>query len=369
MTNSPQLEALRDGRLWEEFCDTLKEAGKAVLRPGSPDDDFDRAEGYRYLSRLTRLALEKYVEHADPTAPTLYELSHATAKIGIDNPDSAYLNATISGEHEYTIRGRRGEEPYLSFGVYYGHYGQDGPMGCSGYLEDDDIAYDADGAFELTLSRRPATSNWLEMRPDSHLLVVRRNHLDRGNERPTEFTIERTDAPGPPAPLDPQWLSGALMAAARYVGGTAGFFCDWAEDWAANPNELRGLPDEIKVGAHGDPNLFMIMGYWELADDEALVIEFEPPECPYWNLEICNHWLESLDYRYHRIDLNKHSAEPDERGRITAVVAHRDPGVPNWLETAGHRRGTMGMRWAKAAEHPIPSTRVVSVDDLETRPG
>ena len=51
------------------FCDNLKSAGEIVLREGSPMDAFDRAEGFRYLSRLTRVALESYIEAADPRAP------------------------------------------------------------------------------------------------------------------------------------------------------------------------------------------------------------------------------------------------------------------------------------------------------------
>ena len=36
---------------WEEFCDSLRDAGRKVL-DAAPDDDFDRAEGLRYVTRL-----------------------------------------------------------------------------------------------------------------------------------------------------------------------------------------------------------------------------------------------------------------------------------------------------------------------------
>ena len=70
-------ERVMDGRVWAEFCDALKSAGDVVLREGSPRDAFDRAEGFRYLSRLARVALESYVEFADPAAPVLRRPSHA----------------------------------------------------------------------------------------------------------------------------------------------------------------------------------------------------------------------------------------------------------------------------------------------------
>ena len=67
--SSDASERILDGRSWGEFCETLKRAGDVVLRDGSPHDAFDRAEGFRYLSRLTRVALESYIEFADPRAP------------------------------------------------------------------------------------------------------------------------------------------------------------------------------------------------------------------------------------------------------------------------------------------------------------
>ena len=47
------------------------------------------------------------------------------------------------------------------------------------------------------------------------------------------------------------------------------------------------------------------------------------------------------------------------------VIAHRDPGVANWLDTAGHRHGTVGVRWVGPdVADVLPATRVVKVDSL-----
>ena len=120
-------------------------------------------------------------------------------------------------------------------------------------------------------------------------------------------------------------------------------------------------------GAHGDPNIFFHMGYWRLADDEALLVDLLPPRCEYWNFQLNNHWMESLDYRHHTIHLNAHTARADADGAVRLVVAHRDPGLPNWIDTAGHARGTMGLRWVKADAHPTPSCRVVKHAALAAR--
>ena len=46
------------------------------------------------------------------------------------------------------------------------------------------------------------------------------------------------------------------------------------------------------------------------------------------------------------------------------VVAHEDPGHPNWLNPCGHRQGGMCWRWIRASEHPQPRTRVVKLESL-----
>ncbi|MDE0196221.1 MAG: hypothetical protein OXP08_11800, partial [bacterium] len=43
---------------------------------------------------------------------------------------------------------------------------------------------------------------------------------------------------------------------------------------------------------------------------------------------------------------------------------HRDPGLPNWIQTAGHTSGTMCFRWVRAKQHPQPRTRLVKLDSL-----
>jgi hypothetical protein len=74
--------------------------------------------------------------------------------------------------------------------------------------------------------------------------------------------------------------------------------------------------------------------------------------------------MESLDYRYFTNPVNKHTAKLEPDGSVRVVVAHEDPGLPNWITTAGHAQGTMCLRWVRAAEHPVPATRVVKLADL-----
>ena len=118
--------------------------------------------------------------------------------------------------------------------------------------------------------------------------------------------------------------------------------------------------------AGGDPNIIYYHSYWQLAPDEALVIDATPPACETWNFQLDNHWLESLDYRYFQIHVNKHTATYRDDGAVRVIVAHQDPGLPNWINTVGHDRGAMTWRWIRANEHPQPQTRVVKFSELNS---
>ncbi|TAL23528.1 MAG: hypothetical protein EPN99_04145, partial [Frankiales bacterium] len=112
--------------------------------------------------------------------------------------------------------------------------------------------------------------------------------------------------------------------------------------------------------AGGDPEIFYLHGYWSLEPGQAWVIETQVPDCPYWNFQLDNWWMESMDWDK-RITVNKHTARLEDDGRLVLVVAAEDPGWGNWIDTTGHGSGTALLRWVGAAEHPLPTCRVVEL--------
>ena len=362
-------ERIVDGSSWADFCDALKQAGEVVLRDATPKDPFDRAEGFRYLSRLTRTALESFLEYADPEAPVLNRPVHETAKIGADNPDNYYMRAALDGRYEYRIRGKRGSVSYLGFGAQSPGVASEGDTEQSGYLEAAEMEIEPDGSFEMVLSKTPRPGNWLPLAANTESLIVRQTFLDREKEVPAELVIERIDGQGIPSPLTAEKLDSGLKAAAGLVNGCAGLFAGWAHGFAQkHPNELPRFDDSVSMGAGGDPNIAYYHSYWKLGPDEALVIEATPPECDSWNFQLDNYWMESLDYRFHRIHVNKHTARYRADGSVQILVAHEDPGRAdaNWIETTGHEHGTMCFRWIGAKEHPVPATRVAKLAEFRT---
>ena len=94
-------------------------------------------------------------------------------------------------------------------------------------------------------------------------------------------------------------------------------------------------------------------GVFEIEEGEALIIENSIPIAPnYIGFQIGNLWGESIEYGNQVGSLNGAQTEVDADGVIRLVIAHEDPGVPNWLDTTGHREGFLTPRWAYSEQPP-----------------
>jgi len=355
-----------DGTAWDEFCDALKDAGQVVQSEKAPKDPLNRAEGYRYLTRLLRGGLESFLEHSDADFPVLRCICHETIKLGADNPDNRYETASINSKHDYRISGYRGSVDYLGLGSVINLYGSGGGMETTGYVEASELTIADDGYFEIVISQQEQPGNWLPMGPETNSINVRQTFQDRDNEVAADLKIERIGAEGlRPEPLTAEKLDQSLRGAMMFVQGASYMFEDWAESFVATTNQLPAADQEYCQSIGGDPNIFYFHSAWALAEDEALVLEAaEIPECKTWNFQLDNWWMESLDYRYHNIHFNKHTAHYEPDGSVKIVVAEKNPGHPNWVETAGHRQGSMCWRWIGAQQHPPVTARVVKLADL-----
>jgi len=94
--------------------------------------------------------------------------------------------------------------------------------------------------------------------------------------------------------------------------------------------------------------------YWRVPPEEVLVVRVTPPAADYWSVEFGNYWWETMDYRYRLCSTNCHHAVLEDDGELLLVVAHEDPGLPNWLDPSGHTEGYMTVRWIGAGDYPTP---------------
>ncbi len=102
-----------------------------------------------------------------------------------------------------------------------------------------------------------------------------------------------------------------------------------------------------------------------LDPDQALVMRGRFPRCRFANVVLWNHRLQTPPYRYRRVSLNRRQVRYERDGSFQIVVAHRDPGVPNWIDAAGLRTGMIFWRFLLPEEEVPPiEAEVVDVSSL-----
>jgi hypothetical protein len=165
-------------------------------------DEVSVAEGYRFLTDALHAALEIYLR-SDAHRPAFVPIVGPTFKWGGDNSDAFYNFAPVTPDVEYRVRGKRGDAVYLSVCVYGGPDDGRWSTRIVSNLNDREIEFDADGSFEIAVSRtRPAGAhNWLELADDANAMITRDYHVDPVHGAPTTYTIDAIPAQAPPAPL------------------------------------------------------------------------------------------------------------------------------------------------------------------------
>jgi hypothetical protein len=136
---------------------------------------------------------------------------------------------------------------------------------------------------------------------------------------------------------------------------------------ANEPNDV-GTPWSFRnsnVDAAGAVDIFYSSGNWDLVPDEAMVMEGTLPKCDFVNVMLWNVHMQTLEYCTRTSSVNGEQLALRDDGTYRIVIAERDPGVPNWLDTGGHRHGTIFWRFLLPTEDPErPRCRVVKVDEV-----
>jgi hypothetical protein len=92
---------------------------------------------------------------------------------------------------------------------------------------------------------------------------------------------------------------------------------------------------------------------------------------PYQGIQLGSMWYVSLDYINHQTSLTADQARIDPDRRLRFVISERDPGVTNWLELTGRRRGYVQIRWQRLTrdltEDDGPRVEVVPFDEVPGR--
>jgi hypothetical protein len=344
---------LESGAAWAHLLAKLQAASARVLSESVSHNSVDMAAGFRHLLVLLWIGIDDALRR-ESSAVLAVRPSNTDAvfKWGMDCPDCLYTGCGLRGGDTYRLWGNRGTARYVGLQTM-------GGMATTANVLLDEIEMAPNGDFEIVLSAEEHPGNWLQIADDATQLVVRHFFYDWDTEVASSLSIERlSSAPAVSVSeaVDPQTaIARQLVALGDFVEANLDFFLQFARP--ENPNTFNPPFDGTAMGAAAENR--PVIGSWQLARDEALVVEVEPPQGLYWSYSLGNPWWETIDYGRHQSSLNGYQAVVDDDGVLRVVIAHRDPGLANWLDTAGHSEGPVILRCVRTDTAPVPTTRVV----------
>ncbi|MBM3114318.1 DUF1214 domain-containing protein [Jeongeupia naejangsanensis] len=343
---------------------------------GAPISSEASASLNHAIDELVFSAIQKAVNN-DPLYPKIYWLNAPPrdwfglkvpgGRYSFDNPDNIYRTIPINGDSRYVIRGqRRGAGPTdVTFSLISNpNYQQ-----SIAVLDGQDLVVAADGSYTITIDNQPANGrvNHIQSTADARQLFVRNNLGDWTAEAADALSVTRLDTPSRPVRGDADIVADARTnlneSTVAYAIGTLGV------KTYANP--VNTLPQPSSSATLGTlVTQASTFGHFRLADDEALLVKVNTGGAGYFVLPVTDPWTVSVDPDRRQVSLNNVQAVADADGSYTFVVSPRDPGVFNWVETAGLHEGTLMPRWQKlpastpATGGPAISTKLLKLADL-----
>lgn len=319
----------------QPLADAIAEAERLVAAAPFIESDADLLEGLQYLAgciaACTHLAFDYDADH-----PFLHSGTGPFTKMGLDNPDTMYFGTRVQPGHEYVVTGTRGTTTDVSFQLLGGEYTDDNVPDSETAFDDRRLDIADDGTFE-----------WRFTPSGPAQLVIREVYNDWSAQRGT-FAIARTDTAGtaPPA-LTRNLIEKRFAVAGKQLVSRVKTWLQFPQwFYTDNPPNTMVSP---RLTPGGLATQYSSAGRFELNDDQALIITLPITDAPYLGFQLGSPWYISLDYINHQTSLNGTQAQSDPDGKIRIVVSEQNPGVTNWVETTGHRKGFLQFRWQRVS--------------------
>jgi hypothetical protein len=352
---------LTSGDAWRRFCDGLRSAGESILRSPDAASPTDLAEGHQYLLGLLHGLVERELYRTDTASPAFLRAQTDVVKVAMDNPDAALMSAPLSDDGTFEIYGVVGQIRLLELVISGGGRPE------MHYLDEFEVG--AGGEFRVTLSRDKHPGNWIQLRPGTDSVLVRRAVYDWDNEDIPHLAIRRLDGEAGALPWCLRTPTAAevgeqLDALGALVSANADYWLDMVHSFRDEGDNVIPAPRPLPATGMNSSRS-SVKGFFVVPEDQALIIEFAPPEGLFWSISLGDMWYRTLNFSHHQTSLNAHQVELDPDGACRVVVAHRDPAVPNWLDTIGHERGVIVIRWVMVSHRPQPELRLVPFSAIE----
>jgi hypothetical protein len=355
-------DALASGEAWRRFCDGLRAAGDSILGSQDATSPADLAEGYQFLLGAVAALLEAELYRTDAASPAFLRTQTDVVKLAMDNPDGALMSAPLSDDGIFEIYGSVGQIRLLELVISGGRRPE------MHYLHEFEVG--TEGELRITLSRDKRPGNWIGLPPGAKSVLVRRATYDWDSEEVPHLAIRRLDGEAGVLPWclrvpTPAEMGEQLDALGTLVSENIDYWVDMVHSFRDDGDNVIQVPRPLaSTGLNSARS--SVKGFFVVPRDQALIIEFTPPEGVFWSVSLGDIWFRTFNFSHYQTSLNGHQVELDPDGVCRVVVAHHDPGVPNWLDTIGHEQGVIVIRWVMVSDRPQPELHLVPFTDVES---
>jgi hypothetical protein len=356
--------------LTKSFAEAVTEAESVIANAPHIQSEQDLLEGYEYLAGSIRAAIQSAFAHEKDFTFFMRSATPYT-KLGLDNPDTLYFSARIRDNAEYVVTGHRGQTADLSFQILAGDYNPEDVPDSLQAFDDREVQLEPDGSFTMYFgpSRDDTRPNYFTVALGANMLLVREVWSD-WDARPGSIQIQRVDKIGEaPPPLTEALLQRRFDSAGKALVQQIKTFLQFPE-WFYLKLPVNTFT-EPRLTPGGLATQYSSVGHFDLAEDQAMIITVPVSDAPYQGFQLGSMWYVSLDFINHQTSLTAHQARHDSDGKIRMVVSERNPGLANWLELTGHRRGYLQFRWQRTSREFTaadgPTCEVVDFDELPKR--
>lgn len=283
---------------------------------------------------------------------------------GGDSPDFIYRTIPIAHGGKYEIRGSAtcAEPPTVNYSLMADNTAA--PV-TQMLLDSLDMDIAPDGSFTITVDGTPANGrrNHIQTRPGADFIMVRDALGDWQEQSANDLTVRRLN----PDPGATSLEDMARHAARIAVDGVYYTFYTTQSGAGQPPNHIRAPQSSGAFG--GMATQWGTKGNIELDGGDALIVRCNAAGARFRNVTLTDGFHMSIEYWRRTSSFNHTQMAADEDGDFTFVIAHRDPGVHNWLDTGGLRRTIFGQRWQafdreSAGATPWITVRQVRFDEL-----
>ena len=332
-----------------------------------------------------------------------YMQTFSGTRIWYDNPDTIYRFIGVNSASSYVITGKfDGSVPAdTNISVLTGLNGA-----TAANINGRARVVNPDGTFPITADSSPAEPgevNHLQLVPGTTLITTRNTLSDWNTQEPMSLSVLKVS--GPPSSLFSQIGGFAIPGIGPLVAGSPlltalvsvipplpGHVVQSVE--AALIMMLLGINGEnqymsvattdAETGQKKPPNVLsdpdhnasflatqlQSAGYFQIEDDEALVITIDPGKARYFSVPVTNDWTITNNYWDEQTSLNVSQSAMNPDGTYTYVVSPTDPGVANWVSTGGLNQGTISIRFQdfdpESDVDPTVHSELVALNQLDS---